>query len=171
MATTNTVKYLAEVADKDSDTNARKQEKTAKKRQENSGGGGGGGGEVYNMINLNNRCLLDREMVDKIKSIANPSSPSVANYYIQSCRGTRFYSSILGDIQKHMNLYYKAKKINFPKKSYRHAFECMEVYIKTMYLVERGLLQSNSVVGDSMTIDVQDTRKVNILWGDSMSKF
>ena len=60
-----------------------------------------------------------------------------------------------------MNAYYNSKKLDFPKKLYPDAYDMMEVYIKTMYLIERGLLQRISKNDGS-------PGKVNILWGDML---
>lgn len=174
VATTSAVRYLTRITTEDNNAGTqRKQKKKTTKRPENSGGGSSsdGGGEVYDMFSLSNRCTLNEQLVDRIKVIASPTLPSITNYCQKSSNGTMFYDPIVQDIQKRMNLYYKFKKPKFSKKLFEHAFEYMEVYIKTMYLVERGLVQSYPVQADEDTSMETDTLAVNILWGDSMSKF
>jgi hypothetical protein len=116
-----------------------------------------GGGEVYDMFNARNHCVLNDEMISHIENIA--SEQSKTNYWQYTRGGTMHQNEVVKDIQRYMDAYYNSKKFDFPKKLYPDAYDMMEVYIKTMYLIERGLLQRISKNDGS-------PGKVNILWGD-----
>jgi hypothetical protein len=118
-----------------------------------------GGGEVYDMFNARNHCVLNDEMISGIKKIA--SEQSKTNYLQYTLGGRLHQNKVVKDIQRHMDAYYNSKKFDFPKKLYPDAYDMMEVYIKTMYLIERGLLQRISKNDGS-------SGKVNILWGDML---
>jgi hypothetical protein len=117
-----------------------------------------GGGEVYDMFNAANHCVLDDKMFAKIDEIVTAQSDT--DYCLFTRNGRVFCNHVVTDIQRHMDAYYNFKKSDFPKKLYPDAYEMMEVYIKTMYLIERGLLQPGTCRNES------DHRQVNILWGD-----
>ena len=106
-----------------------------------------------------NRCVLDANMISSIQNIA--SAQSETDYSLHTSHGRLHLNEVVTDIQKYMDAYYNFKKQDFPKKLYPDAYDMMEVYIKTMYLIERGLLQRISKNDGSQG-------KVNILWGDKV---
>ena len=120
-----------------------------------------GGGEVYNMFNARNHCVLDDSMISSIQDIASVQSKTDYRQYTN--HGRLRQNEVVKDIQRYMDAYYNFKKLDFPKKLYPDAYDMMEVYIKTMYLIERGLLQRISKNDGSPS-------KVNILWGDIVDK-
>lgn len=120
-----------------------------------------GGGEVYDMFNARNHCVLDDTMISNIQGIA--SEQSKTDYWKYTNAGRLHLNEVVKDIQRYMDAYYNFKKLDFPKKLYPDAYDMMEVYIKTMYLIERGLLQRISKNDGSQG-------KVNILWGDIVDK-
>ena len=120
-----------------------------------------GGGEVYNMFNARNHCVLDDSMISSIQDIASVQSKT--DYWQYTNHGRLRQNEVVKDIQRYMDAYYNFKKLDFPKKLYPDAYDMMEVYIKTMYLIERGLLQRISKNDGSPS-------KVNILWGDIVDK-
>ena len=154
-ATSDAVKFLTRITAKEDDGQQRKCTRSRKN-------GDGGGGEVYNMFTSTNCCILDNELCDKVCEIAN--QPSTTNYFKMSRNGSKWHDNIVDDIQKHMNAYYKSKRRTFNKKLYPHAHdsENMEVYIKSMYLFERGLLQAAVTKGEGE--DSPQSHTVNIVW-------
>ena len=102
-------------------------------------------------------------MFEKIDQIV--TEQSATNYYTYTQHGSMHLNEVVTDIQRHMDSYYNFKKSDFPKKLYPDAYEMMEVYIKTMYLIERGLLQPGKC-GNAESMHPGSDRQVNILWGD-----
>lgn len=147
-------KTLALKTGTEEDSNSNKPKKTAKND---------GGGEVHAMFTQDNRRVLDDAMIDAINAIA--TGPGKTDYYVTSNHGRMHYTEVVKDIQNYMDTFCNTEKFRFAKKDYPDAFEFMEVYIKTMYLVERGLLPSSRVQGK------EGQGKVCILWGDSKGQF
>ena len=137
------------------DANEKNPTKKTKRRKDDARGGG----EVYDMFNARNHCVLDASMISGIQEIA--SAQSTMDYWRFTNEGRLHKNEVVQDIQRYMNAYYNSKKSDFPKKLYPDAYDMMEVYIKTMYLIERGLLQRISKNDGS-------PGKVNILWGDML---
>lgn len=121
-----------------------------------------GGGEVYDMFHPHSHCVLNEGLYQKIRVLANTESNT--NYFEISSGGRLHRNEIVNDIQEHMDAYYNFRKCAFPKTLHAHAYEMMEVYIKIMYLIKRGILQSSVKNNDHM--DEENTApQLNILWG------
>jgi hypothetical protein len=115
-----------------SDRNNKRRRNTGKKKKE-------GGQEVFNMFTArNNQCVINNDLIDKIKSLA--SSHSTTDYYVTTQGGKLFPDCVEQDIQSHMDLYYKGHKFMFPKRDVGAASDNMPVYIKIMYYVQRSLV-------------------------------
>jgi hypothetical protein len=128
-----------------------------------------GGSEVYDMFTAYNHCILDESMIQEITKLAK--QPSRTDYYQFSKGGTTGYKEVLQEVQKYMDAYYKCKKSYFTRTLYPDAYEFMEVYIKTMYLVKRGLLLQSVVPTDDDDDGAVGDLKACILWSDSIGKF
>ena len=153
-ATARAVRTIAKIT---TDTYGEATNQTKKTRRKKVGGG-----EVYDMFRGNNCCVLTEGFFSQICDIARKKSDT--NYFTFSHRGKVFLNEVVNDIQQYMDAYYKSRKCNFPKKLYPNANEFMEVYIKTMYLIQRGFLQSENENDHRM--DDDNPHPVNIVWDD-----
>ncbi len=168
LSTKDAVNYLNQrTEDKISAPKAKRKVKSLKEGGD-GGGGGGGGDEVYEMFTLDNRLFLDKQMIDRVFQIAQ--EPNDTDYAKATNRGKMHRDVVVEDIQRYMDRYYSFKKANFSKKLYPHAKEYMQVHIKTIYLILRGLLQRSG--GDSAHFGRSShDSTVNILWADSIGTF
>jgi hypothetical protein len=132
-----------------SNTKARKRKSTTTKAAE------GAGGEIFHMF-VQNQCVLDQQFIDTVTEIAETNSNT--NYYAFTNRGTAWFNSVEKDIQPHLDAFYNGHKSQFScKKLYGKALDHMEVYIKLMYCVQRGLIAP---------IGASNQKYVNVYWGE-----
>lgn len=131
-------------------TKARKRKSTTKVAE-------GAGGEIFHMFSfVENQCVLDENFIDTIKEIAETNSNT--NYYEFTAKGTAWYNSVEKDIQPHLDAFYNGHKSQFScKRLYGKALDHMEVYIKLMYCVQRGLIAP---------VETSDQKYVNVYWGE-----
>lgn len=162
LAVTRAVQTFARLEnDKDSHTSTKVLKKTTTTKLKKNGGS-----EVYDMFTAYNHCILDERMIQEITKLAQ--QPSGTDYNQFSKGGTTGYKEVLQEVQKYMDAYYKCKKSDFTRKIYPDAYEFMEVYIKTMYLVKRGLLLQSDDYDENAD---SPNLKACILWSDSIGKF
>lgn len=155
-AIANAVKTIDQINSKDKGNENDQKKKTRRLKNDKRGGG-----EVYDMFHPSSQCVLNEGLYQKIQVLANTESNT--NYFDISRGGRLHRNEIVNDIQEHMDAYYNFRKCAFPKTLHAHAYEMMEVYIKTMYLVKRGILQSAKNHDD---MDDENTApQLNILWG------
>jgi len=155
-AIADAVKTIDQINSKDKGNENDQKKKTRRLKNDKRGGG-----EVYDMFHPSSQCVLNEGLYQKIQVLANTESNT--NYFDISSGGRLQRNEIVNDIQEHMDAYYNFRKYAFPKTLHAHAYEMMEVYIKTMYLVKRGILQS-AKNNDHMD-DENTAPQLNILWG------
>ena len=133
-----------------SKTKARKRKSTTKAAE-------GAGGEIFHMFTFaQNKCVLDQTFIDTVTEIAETNSNT--NYYAFTNNGTTWFNSVEKDIQPHLDAFYNGHKSQFScKRLYGKALDHMEVYIKLMYCVQRGLIAP---------IVASDQKYVNVYWGE-----
>jgi len=133
-----------------SDSTKKRRRNTGKKKKE-------GGEEVFNMFtSRNNHCIINNDLIDKIRSLS--SSQSTTDYNEMTQSGKIYPDCVEQDIQSHIDLYYKGHKFMFPKRDFGAASDNMPVYIKIMYYVQRGLVTP-------FQSSIHDYDYVNAYWG------
>jgi hypothetical protein len=121
--------------------------------------GSAGGGEVFRAFTTNGTCVITEDFIKKVEEIA--AIESKTNFYRFTVNGTRFHNCVEEQIQVHMDAYCKGHKSRFKGELYKDAKDHIEVYVKLMYYVQRGLITS---------FEDQGEKFINASWGE-ISKF
>jgi hypothetical protein len=121
--------------------------------------GSAGGGEVFRAFTTNGTCVITEDFIKKVEEIA--AIESKTDFYRTTVNGTRFHNIVEEQIQVHMDAYCKGHKSRFKGELYKDAKDHIEVYVKLMYYVQRGLITS---------FEDQGEKFINASWGE-ISKF
>jgi hypothetical protein len=121
--------------------------------------GSAGGGEVFRAFTTNGTCVITEDFIKKVEEIA--AIESKTDFYRTTLNGTRFHNYVEEQIQVHMDAYCKGHKSRFKGELYKDAKDHIEVYVKLMYYVQRGLITSFEDEGEKF---------INASWGE-ISKF
>jgi len=114
-----------------------------------------GGGEVFRAFTTDGKCVMNEELMGKIQEVA--ATQSTKDYYTFTANGRKFHNAVEEDLQPYLDAYYKGHKSRFKGTMYKGAKPHMEVYIKLMYYVQRGLIAP---------FDFNTQKYVNACWGE-----
>jgi hypothetical protein len=132
-----------------------KQTRCTKKNPHSGGGGGGGGGEVFRAFTTDGQCVLHEGLMGKLRELA--ATQSAKDYYRNTLNGRKFHNTVEEDLQPYLDAYYSGHKSRFKGNLYNDAKLHMEVYIKIMYYVQRGLIAP---------YELYTQKYVNAAWGE-----
>jgi hypothetical protein len=116
---------------------------------------GGGGGEVFRAFTTDGKCVLHEGLMEKLRELA--ATQSAKDYYRNTLSGRRFHDTVEEDLQPYLDAYYNGHKSRFKGNLYNDAKPHMEVYIKIMYYVQRGLIAP---------YELYTQKYVNAAWGE-----
>ena len=85
------------------------------------------------------------------------ATQSAKDYYRNTLGGKKFHNTVEEDLQPYLDAYYNGHKSRFKGNLYNDAKPHMEVYIKIMYYVQRGLIAP---------FELNTQKYVNAAWGE-----
>ena len=115
----------------------------------------GGGGEVFRAFTTDGKCVLHEGLMEKLRELA--ATQSAKDYYRNTLSGRKFHNTVEEDLQPYLDAYYSGHKSRFKGNLYNDAKPHMEVYIKIMYYVQRGLIAP---------FELNTQKYVNAAWGE-----
>jgi hypothetical protein len=114
-----------------------------------------GGGEVFRAFTTDGKCVMNEDLMGKIQEVA--ATQSTKDYYAFTANGRKFHNTVEEDLQPYLDAYYNGHKSRFKDTMYNGAKPHMEVYIKLMYYVQRGLIAP---------FEINTQKYVNACWGE-----
>lgn len=114
-----------------------------------------GGGEVFRAFTTAGQYVLTQDFIEKVKEIA--AVQSEVDFYNLTIQGTRFLNNVEERLQLHLDAYYTGHKFKFKGEQFKDAKHHMEVYIKLMYYVQRGLITP---------FEKEGQKYINASWGE-----